>query len=140
MTEKKKMMDSPRRKGPDPRWIYPIRADVKCSHRDGIVVLEYPKSFSPLERKLHGILGGPTKIKRPLDDIGTLLWEMADGGTNLLEIYLRQQEEFHERVEPVDKVVGGLLETLLTLGLMELDYKPEGEKRAKRIVVREVEE
>ncbi len=79
-------------------------------------------------------------IKRPLDDIGTLLWKMSDGGTNLLEIYLRQQEEFHERVEPVDKVVGGLLETLLTLGLMELDYRPEGVKRAKRTVVREVEE
>ena len=79
-------------------------------------------------------------IRRPLDDIGTLLWEMADGGTSLLEIYLKQQEEFHERVEPVDKVVGGLLETLLTLGLMELHYRPEGEKKARRIVVREVEQ
>ena len=140
MTEKKKMMDSPRRKGPDPRWIYPTRADVKCTYRDGIAVLEYPKSYSPLERKLHGILGGPMNIRRPLDDIGTLLWEMADGGTSLLEIYLKQQEEFHERVEPVDKVVGGLLETLLTLGLMELHYRPEGEKKARRIVVREVEQ
>ena len=79
-------------------------------------------------------------IKRPLDDIGTLLWEMADGEKSLLEIYFRQQEEFHERVEPVDKVVGGLLEALLTLGLMELDYRPEGEKKARRILVREVEE
>ncbi len=133
-------MESNRRNGPDPRWIYPTRADVNCTYRDGVVVLEYPKNYSPLERKLHGVLGGPKNIKRPLDEIGTLLWEMADGGTSLLDIYLRQQEEFHERVEPVDKVVGGLLETLLALGLMELDYRPEGEKKAKRVMVREVED
>ena len=141
MSEEEKVLDSTRRKGPDPRFIYPIRADVDWRYRDGIIVLKYPKDFNSFERFLNRFIRGPEEIKRPLDEVGTLLWKMSDGKHSLLEIYLREQDRFHERVEPVDKVVGGLLETLLKLHLMRLEYR-EDEKKAvykksgKRILVR----
>ncbi|MGA1794124.1 MAG: hypothetical protein ACMUHM_09240 [Thermoplasmatota archaeon] len=140
MGEKKKLMDSPSYKGPDPRYIFPVRSKVEWFYRDGKVVLEYPKNFNRLEKKLHKILKGPENIRRPLDEVGTLLWEMSDGDHCLAEVYLKQQKMFHERVEPVDKVVGGLLETMLKLGLLQLEYRKDGEKgfkkRAKKVVIR----
>ena len=142
MADKKKIMDSPTYQGPDPRYIYPVRSEVEWFYRDKVIVLEYPKNFNKLERKLHRVLKGPENIKRPLDEVGTLLWELSDGDHNLVQIYISQQERFHERVEPVDKVVGGLLETMLKLGLLKLDYRPDGSskrpyrKKAKKVVVR----
>lgn len=133
-------MNSPTYKGPDPLLIFPIRSDVHWSYRNDRIVLQYPKNFNWLERKLHKVLKGPENIKRPLDEIGSLLWEMSDGEHNLVEIYIAQQERFHERVEPVDKVVGGLLETMLGLGLMRLDYRDGTargtDRKAKRVIVR----
>jgi hypothetical protein len=136
----KKVLDMGSRKGPDPKWIYPVRADVRTEERDGLVVLVYPKDFSLFERKLRSILGGPEDIRRPLDEVGTLLWRMADGTNDLVSIYMAEQEAFHERVEPVDKVVGGLLQTMLALGLMRLEYRtedgPRPRKRARRVITR----
>ena len=87
------------------------------------------------------MIRGPGTIKRPLDGVGTLLWELSDGEHSLLEIYLSEQERFHESVEPVDKVVGGLLEMMLKLGLLRLEFNPGGKDadkkpHGKRIVTR----
>lgn len=135
-----KALDTGARRGPDPRKIFPIRAPVRTEDRNGRTVLVYPKDFSLFERKLHSIIGGPDVIRRPLDDIGTMLWNMADGETDLMTIYLAEQEAFDERVEPVDRVVGGLLETMLKLGLMRLEYRDGREKapakKAKRLMTR----
>jgi hypothetical protein len=73
MREKnEKLLDSTGRRGPDPRWIYPVRAEVKWSYRGDVVVLEYPKDFNRLETLLHRFLGGPGTIRRPAapDEIG----------------------------------------------------------------------
>ncbi|MBN1390355.1 MAG: PqqD family peptide modification chaperone [Candidatus Thermoplasmatota archaeon] len=141
MRDRKELMDSPTYKGPNPRSLFPVRSEVEWFYRDGRVVLEYPKNFNRLERQLHKVLKGPKNIRRPLDEVGTLLWEMSDGEHSLVEIYLEQQKRFHERVEPVDKVVGGLLETMLELGLMRL-HQWDGSDRtqvrkARRVVIRE---
>ena len=123
----KKALDSGRVRGPDPRCIYPIRQDVRWVEGEGKVVLIYPKDFSAIERRLHSMLGGPTDIRRPLDEVGTMLWRLSDGDHDLLSIYLTEQKAFGERVEPVDKVVGGLLENMLKLGLMRLEYRDGGD-------------
>ena len=117
---------------------------MEWAYRDEIIVLEYPKNLNRFERGLKRILGGPDKIKRPLDGVGTLLWEMSDGETSLLEIFIHEQERFKERVEPVDKVVGGLLETMIKLGLMRLEFHPGGKgneekRKGKRIRERKTE-
>jgi len=131
-----------RPRGPDPRKIYPVRTPVRTEERDGNLVLIYPKDFSLIERKLHSFIGGPKEIRRPLDEVGSLLWRMADGKHDLLTIYLAEQKAFNERVEPVDKVVGGLLETMLKLGLMTLEFRDHptpAKKEAARIVTRSLE-
>jgi hypothetical protein len=138
---RQRILDTGTRRGPDPSKLYPIRADVRAEERDGRAVLVYPKDFNRFERKLHSIIGGPADIKRPLDDVGTLLWKMSDGTNDLISIYTAEQEAFRERVEPVDKVVGGLLETMLALGLMRLEYRDEDEgwprkRTAERIIIR----
>jgi hypothetical protein len=140
--KEEKLMDSPTYKGPDPRSIYPERSELEWFYRDGKVVLKYPKNFNRMEKALHRVLKGPEDILRPLDEVGTLLWEMSNGENNLLDIYRKAQDMFHERVEPVDKVVGGLLEIMLKLGLLRLDYRPGGkksvkyDKKAKKVVIR----
>jgi hypothetical protein len=133
MTEKKKIMDSPAYMGPDPKALFPIRSEVKWYQRGDIVVLEYPKNLTRMEKRINKLIKGPENIKRPLDEVGTLLWKLSDGEHSLLDIYMEEQETFHERVEPLDKVVGSLLETLLKLGLLRLDYRPDGKKSAKRV-------
>jgi len=137
-----KVMDSPTYRGPDPRSIFPIRSPVEWFYRDGNIVLKYPKNFNRMEKAIHRVLKGPEDIMRPLDPVGTLLWEMSDGEHDLLDIYRSATERFHERVEPVDKVVGGLLEAMLKLGLMTLEHRPDGKRReiyrkkAKKVVIR----
>jgi len=138
---KEKPMLSPTYNGPNPEWIYPVRSPVDWDYRGKIIILEYPKNLSKFESRLNKVFKGPQNIKRPLDDVGTLLWELSDGDHSLLEIFAAQENEFHERVEPVDKIVGGLLETMLKLGLMQLEFHPGGkenekERSGKKIITR----
>ena len=134
-------LTTPKHKGPNPAWIYPIRSPVDWTYKGEVIVLEYPKDLNRFERTLNRMIRGPGTIKRPLDGVGTLLWELSDGEHSLLEIYLSEQERFHESVEPVDKVVGGLLEMMLKLGLLRLEFNPGGKDadkkpHGKRIVTR----
>ena len=138
---REKVLSTPTYSGPNPAWIYPVRSPVKWEYKEGTIVLEYPKNLNRLEKKLKKILGGPDNIRRPLDEVGTLLWEMSDGEHSLLEIFMKEQESFKERVEPVDKVVGGLLEAMIKLGLMRLEFHPGGKgneekRKGKRIIER----
>jgi hypothetical protein len=129
---KDKVLTSPKNKGPNPGWLYPVRSPVDWSYRGDIIVLEYPKNLNRFERLLNKVFKGPENIKRPLDGVGTLLWEMSDGDHSLLEIYISEQHKFHEKVEPVDKVVGGLLENMLKLGLMRLEFHPGGKRSEEK--------
>jgi hypothetical protein len=132
------LLTAPAKKGPDPATIYPMRSEVHWFKRGDCVVLEYPKNLNRFERFLKRFLGGPDNIRRPLDKVGTMLWLMSDGERSLLDIYIAEQEAFKERVEPVDRVVGGLLETMLALGLMRISSMKggKGNKGAARVIVR----
>jgi hypothetical protein len=139
---KEEALTSPAYNGPNPAWIYPVRSPVEWEYRDNRIILEYPKNLSKFERKLKKVLGGPENIRRPLDEVGTLLWELSDGEHSLLEIFIAEQKSFRERVEPVDRIVGGLLETMIKLGLLQLEFHPggkggadEGRRTGKRVKV-----
>ncbi|HDD59488.1 MAG: PqqD family protein [Thermoplasmata archaeon] len=116
--------------------IYPVRMPVKWYYRGERVVLEYPKNFTRFERFLHRYLGGPTTIKRPLDEVGSSIWILCDGEHSLAEIIYLVGERFKERVEPADKVVDSFIEILLKLNLIRLE-KPK-KKGAKKVVLRGV--
>ncbi len=136
------VLTTPTFKGPNPAWIYPVRSPVTWRYRGDRIILEYPKNLNRFEKAIKKVLGGPDNIIRPLDEVGTLLWEMSDGDHSLLELFMEEQKRFRERVEPVDKVVGGLLETMIKLGLIRIEFHPggKGEKReegtGKKLIVR----
>jgi hypothetical protein len=143
---KEEALTTPTYRGPNPAWIYPVRSPVDWSYRGERIVLVYPKNLNRFERALKKFIGGPDDIMRPLDEVGTLLWEMSDGEHSLLEIFISQQKRYREKVEPVDKVVGGLLETMLKLGLIRLEFHPGGKgseqsgREGKKVNVRETED
>lgn len=116
--------------------VYPVRMPVKWFWREDRVVLEYPKNFTRFERFLHRYLGGPTTIKRPLDDVGTAIWVLCDGEHSMAEIIYIIAERFKEKVEPADKVVNSFMEVLLKLNLIRLERRKKG---ARKIIIQPTE-
>lgn len=108
---------------------YPIRnPGVRWRYRDGLAVLEYKKEFTRFEKRLHKLLGGPENIKRPLDRIGTQIWEMCDGRSRAMEICEVMDERHHEEIEPALYRVWGFIQVLMERNLVYLEKEPlEGE-------------
>lgn len=104
---------------------YPIRTDVKWEKKGNIVVITYKKNFGRFEAWLHRRIGGPSFIKRPLDEKGTKIWEMCDGKHTILDICIEMDRIYKEDMEPVLKRTLGFLEILLTRGLIRLEEKNE---------------
>lgn len=103
--------------------LYPARQPVKWRVEDDVVVVSYRKRFTPLERWLHKRLGGPTQVRRPLDECGTLIWTLCDGRHTVLEICDEVDGRFHESVEPVFRTVVAFLERLHRTGLIRMETK-----------------
>ncbi len=95
---------------------YPVRLPVWWARRGGAgthpvtagvsgrrVVLRFEKKFNRLERMAHRLLGGSKEIRRPLDDLNSLLWELCDGNRSFAEICRSLDSTFHERVAPVQE-------------------------------------
>ena len=108
---------------------YPVRNPyVKWRRKDGFAILEYRKEFNRVEKVIHRIIGGPTTIKRPLDRMGTPIWEMCDGQHKVVEICQEMDKQFHEEIEPAVQRVWAFIQMLLERNLVFLEKKPwEGE-------------
>ncbi|MEE9151624.1 MAG: PqqD family protein [Thermoplasmata archaeon] len=106
------------------------------------IVLVYPKNFTRFEKFLHRHLGGPENIRRPLDDKGTFIWKMCDGGHNVHEICQASHMQFKEDIEPVMRRVVGFLEMLLKLNLITFNVpdRKEQEKEEQEKEEQEKEE
>ena len=120
---------------------YPMWNDskeVKWVEKDGIVVVEYPKNFSRFEKWMHGKIGGPSTIKRPLDKIGSDMWRLCDGKHTLLDICRVMSGKYKEEIEPVFKRVPTFISQLFMLGLVIPRTREEME-REKAEIVEEVE-
>jgi hypothetical protein len=106
----------------------PLRNEaVKWEEEDGKIVLVYPKNFTRFERFLHRRVGGPSDIRRPLDEKGTLIWKMCDGEHNIHEICTDLYKEFREDIEPVLRRVWGFLEILHNLNLITFEVQDKEE-------------
>jgi hypothetical protein len=102
--------------------IKPVRNElVNYKKENDIIVLTYPKNFTRFERFLHRHIGGPMVIRRPLDEKGTMIWELCDGEHTVHDICNETYKAFKEDIEPVLTRVWGFLQTLLTLGLISLE-------------------
>ena len=101
----------------------PIRTenkDVEWFYEKGKIVITYPKKFGRIENWIKTRIGGKEEIRRPLDKFTTFIWELCDGGKNLMEIISEFDEKFGEEVAPADIRVQKFLENLLQLNLITL--------------------
>ncbi|MBS72539.1 MAG: hypothetical protein CMO20_06300 [Thermoplasmata archaeon] len=93
---------------------YPVRAPVWWGRRGestnnlnlpGVsgrfVVLVHKKTFKRLEKILAKILRAPSQLRRPLDEMNSLLWELCDGRRSFESIVSLMDETFEEQIAPV---------------------------------------
>lgn len=70
------------------------------SPKTGTVVVTHPKAFGRMEGKLARALKAPASINRPLDEFGSLIWQLCDGQHTVSQIARALEERFRERFEP----------------------------------------
>jgi hypothetical protein len=107
---------------------YPVRQPVKWRMEGGRAVIIYKKSLTKVEKRLKKVIGGPDYIRRSLDEKGTDIWLMCDGGHTILDICAEMDGKYKEDMEPVVKRVGVFIEMLLKLNLITLKTEKTGEE------------
>ncbi len=121
----------------DLNGAYPVRLPVWWGRRgaagphpelDGVtgrfVVIRHPKKFKRFEGFLAKIMRAPKELRRPLDDMNSLLWELCDGTRSFEEICDLLDATFHERIAPVNERTTAAITRLNQLGLIGLSPKP----------------
>ncbi|MDP6900211.1 MAG: hypothetical protein QGF94_05190 [Candidatus Thalassarchaeaceae archaeon] len=116
---------------------YPVRMPVWWARRGasgphpslpGIsgryVVLRHPKIFRRFEGMIAKLLRAPSELRRPLDDLNSLLWELCDGYRTFEEICTILDTTFHERISPVVERTSAAIEKLSSLGYIGLSNHP----------------
>lgn len=65
-----------------------------------LVTLRIEKKFNRLEALFRKMLRGPRELRRPLDDLNSVIWELCDGTRTVEEIIQLMDATFHEKVAP----------------------------------------
>jgi len=70
------------------------------------------------------ITNASKELRRPLDDMNSLLWELMDGTRKLDYINNLMDSTFHERIAPVEERVEASLANMMSLGLVVVRTSP----------------
>ena len=65
------------------------------------VVLRIQKRFNRIERILAKLMKAPKEVRRPLDSMNSLLWELCNGENRFEDICKILDSVFHEDISPV---------------------------------------
>jgi hypothetical protein len=65
------------------------------------VVLRIPKQFGRIERWFARVLRAPKEVRRPLDTMNSMLWELCDGSRTFADICGHLNDAFKENIAPV---------------------------------------
>lgn len=65
------------------------------------VVLRIPKEFRRIERIFARLLRAPKELRRPLDRMNSMLWELCDGSRTFEDICTQLNNVFKEEIAPV---------------------------------------
>ena len=88
------------------------------------IVLRIEKRFTRFERILAKILRAPREVRRPLDGMNSMLWELCDGSRSFQTICGYMDEVFKENIAPaVDRTASGI-ESLKARNLMTVLQEP----------------
>lgn len=92
------------------------------------IVLRIEKRFTRFERILAKVLRAPREVRRPLDEMNSMLWELCDGSRNFQSICEHMDEVFKEDIAPVvDRTASGI-DALKSRNLMTVLQEPFNEK------------
>ena len=92
------------------------------------VVLRIEKRFTRFERLLAKFLRAPREVRRPLDDMNSMLWELCDGSRSFQTVCEFMDDVFKENVAPaVDRTSSGI-EALKRRNLMTILQEPFNQK------------
>ena len=87
----------------------------------------FARIFNLLENLMFKITKGPKDLRRNLDDMNSLLWELCDGSRNFEEICKVMDEVFQEHISPVEERTAIALRQFESLGfLLMLKEKFDG--------------
>ena len=101
----------------------PVRTsdeNIKWEYENDIIIITYPKNFGKIEKWLHERIGGPEKVRRPLDRYTSHIWKLCDGEKTILDIITEFDKKFGEDVAPAIDRVQLFLEKLLEIRLITL--------------------
>tara|TARA_B110000444_G_C18850630_1_gene605291 strand:- start:778 stop:1266 length:489 start_codon:yes stop_codon:yes gene_type:complete len=88
------------------------------------VVLRIEKRFTRIERLMAKVLRAPKEVRRPLDSMNSLLWELCNGKNTFEEICNYLDATFHEDIAPVVERTKRGLEQLKRQNLVALLDSP----------------
>ena len=113
--------------------LHPVRAPVwwgwkgdvgkRCEvevHTGRHVVLRIEKRFNRIERFLAKILRAPNEVRRPLDAMNSLIWELSDGTRDFQTIVHHLNASFEEEATPVIERSTAAIRGFVALGVMKL--------------------
>ena len=87
----------------------------------------FARIFNLLENLMFKITKGPKDLRRNLDDMNSLLWELCDGSRTFEEICKVMDEVFQEHISPVEERTAIALRQFESLGfLLMLKEKFDG--------------
>ena len=101
--------------------IFPVRCEVEWAILEsGIIEISLDKNLSMIEQKISTILGAPTFVRRPMDEMNSALWLLMDGSRSVRSIIEEMDEQFDEMISPVNERVSRSIAQFVELGLVIL--------------------
>ena len=92
------------------------------------IVLRIPKQFGRIEGVFARLLRAPKELRRPLDTMNSLLWELSDGSRTFGEICAVMNDIFHEDIAPVMQRTAAAVNLLQRNNLMLVLDEPLNER------------
>ena len=121
----------------EPSGAYPVRLPVWWARRGSVgphpnlpgitgrfIVMRHAKKFGRFERILAKIFRAPPELRRPLDDMNSLVWELCNGQRTFDEICEVLDSTFHERIAPVEERTTASMNRMVQLGYIGLLREP----------------
>ena len=88
------------------------------------VVVRIPKQFGRLEGWVARLVRAPKELRRPLDTMNSMLWELCDGSRTFSEVCLAMNDVFQEDIAPVLQRSAAAIGLLQSKNLMLLLDEP----------------
>ena len=112
-----------------PLESFPTRAPVNWfveenENSDGLVVIVIEKRFTALESVIARIFRAPDKLRRPLDMMNSVLWELMDGTVTFAGIVSEMDSIFNESIAPARERCGASISNLAELNLVVIRTTP----------------